>query len=93
MGLGCKNGPKVVPNRSPENYCKVSNGHVIRHVLVGQNKRSTNMPIFGRDHEFREYEWNEMNYTKELKKTRNFVLAHDAINSKINHIQGKKYPK
>ena len=32
-------------------------------------------------------EWNEINYTEELRKTRNFVLAHDAINSKINHIQ------
>ena len=38
-------------------------------------------------------EWNEMNYTEELRKTKNFVLAHDVINSKINHIQGKKYPK
>ena len=93
MGLGCQSGPKAVPNGSPRNYCKVSNGPVIGHVLVGQNFGSTNMPIFGRDHEFREYEWNEKNYTKELKKTKNFVLAHDAINSKINHIQGKKYPK
>ena len=38
-------------------------------------------------------EWNKMNYSKELRKTRNFVLAHDAIDSKINHIQGKKYPE
>ena len=38
-------------------------------------------------------EWNEMNYTEELRKTRNFVLAHDAINPKINHMQGKKYPE
>ena len=38
-------------------------------------------------------EWNEMNYTEELRKTRNFVLEHDAINPKINHIQGKKYLK
>ena len=37
--------------------------------------------------------WNEMNYTEELRKTINFFLAHDTINSKINHIQGKKYPK
>ena len=41
MGLGCKSGPKVVPNASSENYCKVSNGHVIEHVLVGQNRGST----------------------------------------------------
>ena len=41
MGLGCKSGPKVVPNGSPENYCKVSNGHVIGHMLVGQNRGST----------------------------------------------------
>ena len=41
MGLGCKSGPKVVPNGSSENYCKVSNGHVIEHVLVGQNRGST----------------------------------------------------
>ena len=41
MGLGCKSGPKVVPNGSSENYCKVSNGHVIKHVLVGQNRGST----------------------------------------------------
>ena len=38
-------------------------------------------------------EWNEVNYTEELRNTRNFVLAHDAINSKINQKQGKKYPK
>ena len=31
-------------------------------------------------------EWNETNYTEELKKSKNFVLAHDVINSKINHI-------
>ena len=41
MGLGCKSGPKVVPNGSSENYYKVSNGHVIEHVLVGQNRGST----------------------------------------------------
>ncbi|RVW39280.1 hypothetical protein CK203_085072 [Vitis vinifera] len=41
MGLGCKSGPKVVPNASSENYCKVSNRHVIEHVLVGQNRGST----------------------------------------------------
>ena len=38
-------------------------------------------------------EWNEMNYAEEQKKKKNFVLAHDVINSKINHIQGKKYPE
>ena len=41
MGLECKSGPKVVPNGSSGNYCKVSNGHVIEHVLVGQNRGST----------------------------------------------------
>ena len=30
-------------------------------------------------------EWNEINYTEELRKTRNFVPAHDAINSKIKY--------
>ena len=40
MGLGCQSGPKVVPNGSSENYRKVSNGHVIEHVLVGQNRGS-----------------------------------------------------
>ena len=57
MGLGCKSGPKVVPNGSLENYCKVSNRHVIGHMLVGQNRGSTNMPLLGRDHECKEYEW------------------------------------
>ena len=37
MGLGCQSEPKVVSNGSLENYCKVSNEHVIGHVLVGQN--------------------------------------------------------
>ena len=41
MGLGCQSGPKVVPNGSSENYRKVSNGHVIENVLVGQNRGST----------------------------------------------------
>ena len=41
MGLRCKSGPKVVPNGSSENYYKVSNRHVIEHVLVGQNRGST----------------------------------------------------
>ena len=30
-----------MPNGWLENYCKVSNGHVIGHVLVGQNREST----------------------------------------------------
>ena len=34
-----------------------------------------------------------MNYTEELRKTKNFVLAHETINSKINQIQRKKYLK
>ena len=46
-----------VPNESSRNYCKVPNEYVIGHVLVGQNGGSTNMSIFGRDHECREYEW------------------------------------
>ena len=44
------------PNGSSENYRKVSNGFIIEHVLVGQNRGSTNMPLFGRDHECKEYE-------------------------------------
>ena len=32
-------------------------------------------------------EWNELNYTKELRKTKKNFVAHDAINSKKNHIQ------
>ena len=38
-------------------------------------------------------EWNKMNYTEEIRKTKNFVLAHETINSKINQIQRKKYLK
>ena len=38
MGLGCQSESKVVPNGSPGNYCKVSNEHIIGHVLVGQNE-------------------------------------------------------
>ena len=38
-------------------------------------------------------EWNEMNYTEELRKDQKFVLAHDLISSKIDQSQGKKYPK
>ena len=41
MGLGCQSGPKVVPNESLENYCKISNRHVIEHVLVEQNGGTT----------------------------------------------------
>ena len=40
MGLGCQSGPKVMPNGSPRNYCKVSNKQVIGHVLEGQNRGS-----------------------------------------------------
>ena len=43
MGQVHQNGPKVVPNGSLENYCKVSNGHIIGHVLVGQNRGSTHL--------------------------------------------------
>ena len=38
-------------------------------------------------------EWNEMNYTKKLRRTINFVLAHGAISPKIDQIQEKKYLK
>ena len=38
-------------------------------------------------------EWNEMNYTEELRRTINFVLAHGAISPKIDQIQEKKYLK
>ena len=31
--------------------------------------------------------WNKMNYTEELGKTKNFILAHDMINSKIWALQ------
>ena len=36
-----KSGPKIPPNGSSENYRKVSNGYIIEHVLVGQNRGST----------------------------------------------------
>ena len=60
MGLGCLESKwgqmssltkvsKVVSNGPPGNYCKVPNEHVIGHVLVGQNRGSTNMPLFGKD--------------------------------------------
>ena len=41
MGLGCQSGHKVVLNGLPGNYCKVSNEHIIGHVLGGQNEEST----------------------------------------------------
>ena len=41
MGLGCQCEPKVVPNGLRGNYCKVSNRHIIGHVLVWQNEGST----------------------------------------------------
>ena len=40
----------------PGNFCKVPNKHLIRRVLEGQNRGSTNMSIFGKDHECRECE-------------------------------------
>ena len=40
MGQVHLNGPRVQKWAS-ENYCKVSNGHIIEHVLVGQNRGST----------------------------------------------------
>ena len=45
MSLGYQSEPKMVPNELPRNYCKVSNGHVIGHVLVGQNGGSTNVQV------------------------------------------------
>ena len=43
-------------NGSPGNCCKVSNKYLIGHMLGEQNRGSTNMPFFGRDHEYRECE-------------------------------------
>ena len=47
IGYTSSNGP-------PGNYCKVSNKCLIGHVLGGENVGSTNMPLFGGDHECRE---------------------------------------
>ena len=47
IGYTSSNGP-------PRNYCKVLNKYLTGHVLGGQNGGSTNMPLFGRDHECKE---------------------------------------
>ena len=47
IGYTSSNGPLV-------NCCKVPSKYLIGHVLKGQNGRSTNMPLFDRDHECRE---------------------------------------
>ena len=49
IGYTSSNGP-------PENCCKIRNQYLIRQVLGGQNGGSTNMPLFGRDHECKECE-------------------------------------
>ena len=49
IGYTSSNGPSG-------NFCKVLNKYLIGHVLGGQNGGSTNMPLFGRDHEYRECE-------------------------------------
>ena len=49
IGYTSSNGP-------PRNYCKIQDKYLIGHVLRGQNRGSTNMPLFGRDHECRECE-------------------------------------
>ena len=49
IGYASNNGP-------PRNYCKVLNKYLTGHVLGGQNGGSTNMPLFGGDHECRECE-------------------------------------
>ena len=43
-------------NRPIGNCYKIQNQHLIGHVLGGQNGGSTNMLLFGRDHECRECE-------------------------------------
>ena len=43
-------------NEPPGNCCKIPNEHIIGHMLIGQNGGSTNMSLFGRDHECRECE-------------------------------------
>ena len=47
IGYTSSNGP-------PRNYCKIQDKYLIGHVLRGQNRGSTNMPLFGRGHEYRE---------------------------------------
>ena len=46
----------ISSNRLPRNFYKVPNKHLIGHVLGGQNRGSTNMSLFGKDHECRECE-------------------------------------
>ena len=46
---GSSNGPLG-------NCCKVLNKYLIGHMIRGQNGGSTNMLLFGRDHECRECE-------------------------------------
>ena len=43
-------------NGPPGNRCKVPDKYPIGHVLGEQNRGYTNMPLFSRDHEYREYE-------------------------------------
>ena len=43
-------------NEPPGNCCKIWDKYLIGHMLRGQNGGSTNMLIFGRDHECRECE-------------------------------------
>ena len=72
-----------------------------RHMQVSRDKieslqicpSSVGIMSVGNMRENTSNEWNQMNYTEELRKSRNFFLAHDAKNSKINHIQEKKYTK
>ena len=56
-GLGVPNGPKLSLKGSQETTTsqKRSRGrHLVSHLLRGQNEGSTNMPLFGRDHECKE---------------------------------------
>ena len=49
IGYTSSNGPLG-------NCCKIRNKYLIGHVLGRQNGRFTNMSLFDRDHECREYE-------------------------------------
>ena len=40
-------------NGSPGNCCKIRDKYLIGHMLGGQNRGSTNMSLFGREHECR----------------------------------------
>ena len=61
-------------------------------MLRGKNEGSTNIPHSVKIMSVRNMsgntsnEWNEMNYTEELRNTKKIVLAHDVINFKINQI-------